>query len=240
MDGEHLKIVNNPSDPMAAAMMAMTRGNGDGLFGGGGGGGLIGGLILGSILRNGNGGFFGGGGDGGGATVAMSTMQALGDIKAAVALSTAQMETSQALQSSTIQAQLSGVAAALTNTVAGVKEAVNAGAVLNMQTTMNDGEKTRALITQQYEQSLSRQLSDANAQIIELRSDANNTTRARQVEVNVTQNVQQMQQQQQMANMMTTLLDVVQSIRATNQAINIGAGTLTASPTNTNTNTRVN
>ncbi|HHV7344219.1 hypothetical protein [Enterobacter ludwigii] len=31
-----------------------------------------------------------------------------------------------------------------------------------------------------------------------------------------------------------------QNIRATNQAINIGAGTLTANPTNTNTNNKIN
>jgi len=65
---------------------------------------------------------------------------------------------------------------------------------------------------------------------------------ARQVQVNVTQSVAQAQaQQQQQAqfnNLSSLLLDAVQNIRATNQAINIGAGTQTANPLNTNTNVR--
>jgi hypothetical protein len=256
-DMPEVKIHNNPSDPMAAAMMAMSSGRGfnDGL----GGGGLLTGVLLASLLR--------GGGLLGGNTndvtqpqANMSVMSALGDIKQAVAVSTAQMETSQALQSSTIQAQLSGVAAALTNTTNGVKDAVNSNAVALMQmvnglqttvmqgtqtavaATVADGEKTRALITSQYEATLNRQLSDANAAIIELRSQQTAQAAARSAEINVTQNVNQLQQQQQQQaqfeRLTGVLLDVAQNIRATNQAINIGAGTLTANPMNTNTNVR--
>lgn len=258
--------------------MATKGGGGDGLFGSGGGG-LIGGLILGSLLRN-NGNLFGGDGAGaiGGAVLRnppeqnqanMDLMAGIGQVDKAVAVSTAAMEASQALQSSTIQSQLSSVAAALTGTVNGVKDAVNTSTValnsavggvkdavnsntvalmqmINQTNTniTNDGEKTRALIVSQYEQTLNRQLSDANAAIIELRSENNASRRSHENEINVTQTVNQaqaqQQQQQQWGNLYNMLSDAVQSIRATNQAINIGAGTLTANPTNTNSNTRVN
>ena len=256
-----VKIHNAPgTDPNAAMMMAaMGNRGGDGLFGAGGGG-LLGGLILGSLLRNGN--LFGGDGAAGVSQpqANMSIMSALGDIKQAVAVSTSAMEASQAQQSGVLQGQLSSVAAALTATTNGVKDAVNGNAVALMsqvngvdksvmqskfdltQAISNDGEKTRALITQQYEQTLNRQLSDANSAIVELRSELSNDRRARATEVTVTQNVnqqqQQAQQQQQLDNMRGLLWDALQSIRATNQAINIGAGTQTANPTNTNTNVR--
>jgi len=235
--------------PMMAAM-ASGKGGSDGLLGGGGG--LLGGLLLGSLLRN-NGGLLGGNGGAGGMTdvtqpgANMSIMSTLGDIKQAVAVGTAQMETSQALQSSTIQAQLSQVAAATVAQIGSVKDSQTANSIALMQmlnqTNTNitsDGEKTRALITQQYEQTLNRQLAEANNALIELRNEG----RQRNSEINITTQVNQMQQQQQqqnqIANLQNLLLDAVQSIRATNQAINIGAGTLTANPTNTNTNTRVN
>lgn len=238
--------------------MATKGGSGDGLFGGSG---LIGGLILGSLLRN-NGNLFGGDGAGaiGGAVLRnppeqnqanMDLMASIGQVDKAVAVSTAAMEASQALQSSTIQSQLSGVAAALTGTVNGVKDAVNSNAVALMQminqtntNITNDGEKTRALITSNYQDTLNRQLAEANAAIIELRGDNRAQRHAHESEINVTQTVNQaqaqQQQQQQWGNLYNMLSDAVQSIRATNQAINIGAGTLTANPTNTNTNTRVN
>lgn len=243
--------------PMLMSMATKSPASGDGLFGGNG---LIGGLILGSLLRN-NGNLLGTNGDGvAGIAVRnpteqnqanMSLMQAIGAVDKAVAVSTSAMEASQALQSSTIQAQLSGVAAALTNTVNGVKDSATANSIALMQminqtntNITNDGEKTRALITAQYEQTLNRQLSDANAAIIELRSDNRAARRSHENEINVTQTVNQaqaqQQQQQQFHNLYNMLGDAIQSIRATNQAINIGAGTLTANPTNTNTNTRVN
>jgi hypothetical protein len=260
-----VKIHNAPggSDPMAMMAMAMSgKGGGDGLFGAGGGG-LLGGLLLGSLLRNGN---LLGGADGAAGVsqpqANMSIMSTLGDIKQAVAVSTSAMEASQAQQSGVLQGQMSSIAAALTATVGGVKDAVNGNAVALMsqingvdksvmqskfdvtQAINSDGDKTRALIVQQYEQTLTRQLSDANAALIELRSELNGDRRTRGAEVNVTQTVtqaqQQAQQQQQLGNLYNLLSDAVQSIRATNQAINIGAGTLTANPTNTNTNTRVN
>lgn len=244
-------------DGLGPMLMSMaTKGSGDGGLFGGGGGGLIGGLILGSLLRNGGNLFGGGEGAVGGAVLRnppeqnqanMDLMASIGAVDKAVAVSTSAMEASQAQQTAGIVSQLNNVTSSLATRIDGTKEAVTAGTIANMQmfnqvntNIANDGEKTRALITAQYEQTLNRQLSDANAAIIELRGDQ----RQRATELNITQTVnqnqQQMQQQQQFANLQNLLLDAVQSIRATNQAINIGAGTQTANPTNTNTNTRVN
>jgi hypothetical protein len=257
--------------PMLMSMATKSSG-GDGLFGGGGGGGLIGGLILGSLLRN-NGNLLGGNGDGALAGAAlrnppeqnqanMDLMAGIGAVDKAVAVSTAAMEASQAAQSAGIVSQLNNVASSLAARVDSTKEVVNSMAmVLSQQlngvdkTLMEnryelskditaDGDRTRSLITAQYEATLNRQLAEANAAIIELRSDERSNRRARENEINVTQTVNQAQaqaqQQQQFGNLYSMLADAVQSIRATNQAINIGAGTLTANPTNTNTNTRVN
>lgn len=258
--------INSPNDQTAMLMAAMAgRGNGDGLFGGNGGGGVLGGVLLASLLRNGGLGF---GGDGGAvlrtppeqAQANMSLMAGIGQVDKAVAVSTAAMEASQAAQSLGIQAQLSQVAAATVAQVTGVKDAVNANAMALSQQVAGvdrsvmenryelakdiatDGEKTRALITAQYEATLNRQLAEANAALIELRSDARSAERARGIEINTTNNIAQAQaqtqQQQQFGQLYHGLLEAVQSIRATNQAINVGSGTQSASPTNTNTNIR--
>lgn len=255
--------------PMLMSMATKSGGDG-GLFGGGGGGGLIGGLILGSLLRN-NGNLLGGGDGAGAVAGAvlrnppeqnqanMDLMAGIGQVDKAVAVSTAAMEASQAAQSAGIVSQLNNVASSLAARVDSTKETVNAMAMVLAQqlnglekTTMEnryvlsqnitaDGDRTRSLITSQYEATLNRQLSDANAAIIELRADERSTRRARDNEINVTQTVNQAQaqaqQQQQFGQLFTLLGDAVQSIRATNQAINVG-GTQTASPTNTNTNIR--
>lgn len=257
MANETINVGGSDSNAAMMAMLASGRNNNGDMFGAGGG--MLGGLILGSLLRNGNGGLFGGNGGGGGDMTAvtqpnanMSIMSTLGDIKQAVAVGTAQMETSQALQSSTIQSQLSSVAAATVAQVSGVKDAVNQNTVALMQminTTntniSNDGEKTRALITQINNENISRQLSDANAAIIELRSENRLNERSRGIEVNTTNNINQMQNQQQqqqqlngLAGLVSNLANDLQYIRATNQAINVGSGTLTANPANTNTNIR--
>lgn len=255
--------------PMLMSMATKSSGDG-GLFGGGGGGGLVGGLILGSLLRN-NGNLFGGDGAGAvaGATLRnppeqnqanMDLMAGIGAVDKAVAVSTAAMEASQAAQSAGIVSQLNNVTGSLASRVDGVKETVNAMAMVLAQqlnglekTTMEnryelskditaDGDRTRSLITAQYEATLNRQLAEANAAIIELRADERSTRRARENEINVTQTVNQAQaqaqQQQQFGQLFTLLGDAVQSIRATNQAINVGSGTQTANPVNTNTNIR--
>jgi hypothetical protein len=114
---------------------------------------------------------------------------------------------------------------------------------MNCQRTfLADGEKTRALITQQYEINLQRQLADANAAIIELRGREFSGNAARGVEVTTTNNINQMQQQQQQQAQYGQLANLIwglgQQIRSTNEAINVGSGTLTANPANTNTNIR--
>lgn len=256
--------INSPPDNSAMLMAAMAgKSGGDGLMGGGGG--ILGGLLLGTLLRNG--GLGGNTADGAmlrtppeQAQANMSLMAAIGGVDKAVAVSTAAMEASQAAQSLGIQAQLSQVAAATVAQVNGVKDAVNQNAMVLAQqlngvdkTIMenryelskdisSDGEKTRALIVSQYEATLNRQLQEANAALIELRSDARLSERARGIEINTTNNIaqaqQQTQQQAQFGQLYAGLLDAVQSIRATNQAINVGSGTQTANPLNNNTNIR--
>ena len=110
------------------------------------------------------------------------------------------------------------------------------------KTVTADGDKTRALITQQYEMNLQRQLADANAAIIELRSDNRLSERSRGIEVTTTNNINQMQQQQQAQAQYGQLAGLIyalgQSIRDNNSAINVGSGTQTSTNTPTNTNIR--
>lgn len=248
----------------------LSTGGGD-LFGAGmGGGGLIGGLILGALLRN-NGNFFGGGDGGvvGGAVLRnppeqnqanMDLMGAIGGVDKAVAVSQAAIENSNSMQTNMLSGQLSQVAQATVAQITGVKEAVNAGTMVLAQQLnglqqqvmenryelskdiSNDGDKTRALITAQYEASLNRQLSDANAAVIALQTKLDNGVVARGVEVNTTNNINQMQQQAQQQQQFGQLANLIwglgQQIRSNNEAINVGSGTLTANPTNTNTNIR--
>lgn len=248
--------------------MIMGGGGGDGLFGGGGGG-LVGGLILGSLLRN-NGNLLGGDGAGVAGAVLrnppeqnqanMDLMQGIGAVDKSVAVSTAAMEASQATQTLGITTQLNNITSSLAARVDGLKDIINANSVALMQgqnaiqqnvmenryelskDISADGDKTRALIVQQYEATLNRQLAEANAALIELRSQANVSAATRGVEVTTTNNINQMQQQQQQQAQYGQLANLIwglgQQIRSTNEAINVGSGTLTANPVNTNTNIR--
>jgi hypothetical protein len=246
----------------------MMMSGGDGLFGGGGG--LIGGLILGSLLRN-NGNLFGNDGAGAvaGATLRnppeqnqanMDLMAAIGGVAKDVAVNSAAFEASQAQQTTAMQAQLSQVAQATVAQITGVKETVNAGTMVLAQQLngvqqqimenryelskdiTNDGDKTRALLVQQYEATLNRQLTDANAAIIALQAKIDTGATARGVEVTTTNNINQMQQQQQQqqqwGQLYNMLWGIAQNIQSTNSAINVGSGTQTANPANTNTNIR--
>ena len=243
----------------------MMAGGGDGLFGGSG---LIGGLILGSLLRN-NGNLFGGDSAAAGAALRnppeqnqanMDLMAAVGGVDKSVAVSTAAMEASQATQTLGITSQLNSITQALAGRVDGVKDVVNAGTMVLAQQLngvqqqimenryelskdiSTDGDKTRALITSQYEATLNRQLTDANAAIIALQAKLDTGAVARGVEVTTTNNINQMQQQQQQQAQYGQLANLIwglaQQIRSNNEAINVGSGTLTANPTNTNTNIR--
>ena len=239
---------------------------GDGMFGGNG---LIGGLILGSLLRN-NGNFLGGeGGAALGATLRnppeqnqanMDLMASIGAVDKSVAVSTAAMEASQATQTLGITSQLNNITSALASRVDGVKDVINANSVALMQgqnaiqqnimenryelskDISSDGEKTRALIVAQYEASLNRQLSDANARVTALETRREFSDATRGVEVTTTNNINQMQQQTQQQNQYNQLAHLIwglgQSIQNANGAINVGSGTQTSTPTNTNTNIR--
>jgi len=225
----------------------LLRGNNGGLFGGGNDASAG---ALGAVLRNppeqnqAN----------------MDLMQSIGAVDKAVAVSTAAMEASQANQTIGFTGQLNNVTSSIAARVDSVKEAVNGNAMVLAQqlaalsqTTMenryelskdisNDGEKTRALITNQYEINLQRQLADANAAIIELRGDNRLAERTRGIEVTTTNNINQMQQQTQQQQQYGQLANMIyglgQQIRSTNEAINVGSGTQTANPTNTNNNIR--
>ena len=246
----------------------MMMSGGDGVLGGGG---LIGGLILGSLLRN-NGNLLGGDGAGGaalGATLRnppeqnqanMDLMQAIGAVDKSVAVSTATMEASQATQTLGLTTQLNNVASSLAARTDNLKDVVNTNSVALMQgqnaiqqnvmenryelskDIQADGDKTRALIVQQYEATLNRQLGEANAALIELRSDNRLAERTRGIEVTTTNNINQMQQQQQQQAQYGQLANLIwslgQNIRNDNSAINVGSGTQTSTPTNTNTNIR--
>jgi hypothetical protein len=251
------------SDPNAMLMAAMAGRGGDGLFGGSGGG-VLGGVLLASLLRGNN--LFG---NADGAALRsppeqsqanMSLMAAIAGVDKSVAVSTTAMEASQATQSLGLQAQISQLAAATVAQINGVKDAVTSNAMVLAQQLSgvdkaimenryelskdisNDGDKTRALIVSQNEANLNRMLAEANAALIELRSDNRAAERARGIEINTTNNIaqaqSQAQQQAQYTQLYHGLMDAVQSIRATNQAINVGSGTQTANPANTNTNIR--
>lgn len=243
----------------------MMMSGGDGLFGGGG---LIGGLILGSLLRN-NGNLFGADGAAGGAALRsppeqvqanMSLMQSIGDVNRSVALGTATTETSNATQTGQLTNAINSATSANLIAIQGVKDNVSQGTMMLAQQLngvqqqvmenryqlaqdiSNDGEKTRALLVQQYEATLNRQLGDANAAVIALQAKLDTNAATRGVEVTTTNNINQMQQQQQQqaqwGQLYNTLWALAQNIRSNNEAINVGSGTLTASPTNTNTNIR--
>ena len=248
---------------------SMMMGGNDGLFGGGAGG-LVGGLILGTLLRQGRGGLFGDGeGAVGGAVLRnppeqnqanMDLMAGIGGLSKDIAVGTASMEASQANQTAALNASLNSITSSLAARVDGVKDTVSAGTMvlaqqLNglQQVTMenryqlskdisDDGEKTRNLLTRQYEEALNRQLAVAQAEVIELRGDNRLSAATRGIEVNTTNNINQMQQQQQQQAQFGQLANLIwslgQSIRNDNSAINVGSGTQTSTPTNTNTNIR--
>lgn len=245
--------------------MMMTGQSGDGLFGGGGG--LVGGLLLGTLLRGG--GLLGNNAAETGAVLRsppeqvqanMSLMQAVTAVDKSVAVNTAAMEASQATQTLGLTGQLNSITQALAARVDGIKDIVNQNAVALMQgqnaiqqnimenryelskDISNDGDKTRALLVAQNEATLNRQLGEANAALIELRSENRLAERTRGIEVNTTTTVnqaqQQAQQQAQYGQLANLIWGLSQSIHNQNSAINVGSGTQTANPLNTNTNIR--
>lgn len=248
------------AESISPSGMMMSGGND--LFGGGG---LIGGLILGSLLRN-NGNLFGGeGGTTAGfrsppeqAQANMSLMQAIGAVDKSVALGTATVETSNAVQTGQLTNAINQATSAQLIATQSVKDGISSlGGLLSTQLNgvqqqvmenryelskdiSTDGEKTRALLVQQYEATLNRQLSDANAAVIALQTKLDTGAATRGVEVTTTNNINQMQQQAQQQQQYAQLAHLIYGLsqNITNGAINVGSGTLTANPTNTNTNIR--
>ena len=249
-----LKDTNMAEVMTPGMIMGMGGGGGDGLFGGGGGGGgLIGGLILGSLLRQGNGGLFGGqGGDGAAGamlrsppeqvTANMSLMQAIGAVDKSVAVNSAVFEASQATQSLGLTTQLNNQTSSLATRIADVNQNVMENRYELAKDIAADGAQTRALLVAQYEATLNRQLGDANAEIIALRGRSALDAATNGITLTNTNNINQMQQQaqqqQQYGQLASMIWGLGQSIRSTNEAINVGSGTLTANPANTNTNIR--
>lgn len=255
----------NDNAALIAALMG-NRGGNDGAGAMGLGGGLVGGVLLGALLGR-NGGLFGGNGDGAGAVGLQSSidtntiLQSLGDIKASVPLAEAQVQLALAGQSAqingninastianlegqgSIRANISAQTQALTQQIAEVGNQADRNLFQISQTIMTDGEKTRALITSNTIAELNQRLTVAQQEALELRNEQRRAEDRHGIEITMTntqnQNNLQFQQQAQVLNSLSNgLIDALQSIRATNQAINIGTGTQTANPTNTNTNVR--
>lgn len=232
----------------------LLRQNGGGLFGGGNGD-----AAAGAVLRS----------PPEQVAANMSLMQSIGAVDKSVALNSAAFESSQATQSLGLTNQFNNAVSALAARVEGVKDLVSQNniALMQGQNTLlqnqlvstaavqqnimenryelskdisNDGEKTRALITSQYEINLQRQLSDANAAIIALQTRQQFGEATRGVEVTTTNNINQMQQQSQQQSQYAQLAHLIYGLsqNITNGAINVGSGTLTANPTNTNTSIR--
>ena len=243
------------TDPTMAAMMAVASKSGaDGGLLGGSGGGLLGGLLLGTLLRNG--GLLGGTGVGDANSVMqptanMSIMATLGDIKQAVAVNAAAAETSNANQSIALMQAVNASTGAAQTAIGSLKDATNSNTVALMQmingvtqAISNDGDKTRALVTSQYETNLQRQLADANAAIVELRSDARFAAQGRATDLNITQTVNQAQAQTQQQQQFQVFNDRLGAILASHQNLQQGIvnlGTMSgAAGQQTAANTRVN
>lgn len=125
---------------------------------------------------------------------------------------------------------------------------VNLQAILNSkfelaQVINNDGEKTRTLISSIETANTQRLLGERQDQINELLAEGRRRDDRHGIEItmNNTQNQNQLQfqaQAQALNNISSGVIAALQNIQATNQAINIGAGTQVANPTNTNTNVK--
>ena len=190
-----------------------------------------------------------------------SVLGKLGSIEAAIPYNEAQVQLALAGAVS----QLTGQATANTNTVLAGQTAAALAAVTNqalltrdiaavettvdratatiINTVRDDGNETRALFTNNIIQGLRDREVILSNELAELRNERNRDRDRHGIEITMVQNAQQVALQNQEVNnkfdrMQAMLFDTVQSVRATNQAINIGAGTQTANPLNTNTNVR--
>lgn len=134
------------------------------------------------------------------------------------------------------------IAASLARDIATVDTNVDRQATALQIAINTDGERTRSLIVANQIAELNQKLTVAQLDGLELRQRNERDRERHSVEITMTnnQNQNQLQFQAQSQTLQTLshgLLDALQSIRATNAAINIG-GTQLASPTNTNSNVR--
>jgi hypothetical protein len=116
------------------------------------------------------------------------------------------------------------------NKLGNIEAQINATAMATQNAVQNDGDKTRALITAQYEATLNRQLTEANAALIELRSDQRAAERARTIEINMTQNQAQAQTQNQIGSLVTALQTLMNEQQRQGQVI-YNTGLMAASGT---------
>jgi hypothetical protein len=182
----------------------------------------------------------------------MSIMSGIGDIKQAVAVAAESMVSNNANQTGQLSNQISGVAAALTNTVTMAKDSATQNAITLMQqlnglgtVVMADGDKTRAAIAALAERlpsarelDLERQLGVAQAN--NRQAELTGLIRSGNVEVtnNITQNQNQMQQQQILNGFASSLARLEAEQRVTQGVLNIGSGTVSGNSQNA-ANTRV-
>jgi hypothetical protein len=198
--------------------------------------------------------------------------QTLGDIKAAIPFNEAQVQLAlagavasltgqannntqhiianetagqiaSAAQASRIELSAANTAAGLARDIAHVDTNVDRQSTAIQMAIHTDGERTRALITNNQIAELNQRLTVAQQEALELRQRNCSDRDRHGIEISMTnnqnQNQMQFQQQAQQLNTLTSgLIDALQSIRSTNQAINIGSGRMTANPENTNTNVR--
>lgn len=159
------------------------------------------------------------------------------------AQSTAAVQSNLASSTATIQSQLAANTASVLSGLNSVDTNVDRSATTIINAVRDDGNATRALITENVIQGLRDDKVILANELAEIRNERNRDRDRHGVEINMinnqNQNQMQFQQQAQVLNALSNgVVDALQSIRATNQAINIGAGTQVANPTNTNTNVR--
>lgn len=229
-------------------------------FGGGwGGGSILEGLLFGALL-GGRGGLFGRDGRGGdcgcgsmGAPSAVweaSILSKLGELQAAVPLSTASINAQTTATGASLKDTIQNQTLFQSQAFAGVKDSVQAAyaglaaqgcetqniiqstACDIKQTVRNDGDATRALINSIERENLLRELENERHE-----------ARGRATEINVTNNINQMQMQQQQQQQMNSLLSSFHALlgqfqfqnqRATAGSVQFGTGNVAANtPTNT-------
>lgn len=175
-----------------------------------------------------------------------------GQVQLALAQSTAAIQNTANNNAQVLLASQNAIArdaatsnALLTRDIAAVATDVARESCAIQHAICEDGNATRALITN----NLIAQL-QADKVILENKLTEERHERRREIDrhgVEVTTIVNQNQTQAQLQaqaqrfdTLQGTLIQAMQAIHASNQAINIGAGTQTATPVNTSTNNRVN